>query len=312
MISAHRDAQTVTASAPALLTLRCELAKATSTTGERVLEMLMIVQAVSMHATVELTWSDVPVPTASLPDVVREAVLAVVGKQSPHAETVPFTATVGTEIPDCLGRRAATRAAAVVAVSEALELQLDEQQLTTAAAELDPLAPLSMRGGTHSVRGSLEVGTGKLSDVVSTRVLARGDQWWAIALQRDSVSVADSVATLEELGRVKDASTEGLAVVDVVCARQLQQALIAGDVMRIGAQLHNDFDAAAATLVPKVRRVKSHANSGMNCAPAAGAVLCFNGPAIAFLGRDRDSAIDLAGELAVSGTCYGAVVAGSS
>ncbi len=151
------------------------------------------------------------------------------------------------------------------------------------AAQLGSDVPFLLQGRTALGRGHGEQ---------VAPVLSRGVYHWVFALDSEGLSTAAVYAELDRQrgARIGPAFPPGSA--DGVLA-----ALRAGDVMALGKSLHNDLQAPALRLRPRLNRVL---DAGRELG-ALGALLSGSGPTCAFLARDATDATRIAGALAGMG-----------
>ena len=175
----------------------------------------------------------------------------------------PVALSITKEIPVAGGMAggSADAAATLVACNRLWGLDLTLEELEPVAAGLGSDVPFLLHGGTC-------LGAGRGEQVVP--LLSRGTYHWVFALADTGLSAA---AVYAESDRLR------------------------GDAQAVAAQLTNDLEAAAISLQPRLAEVLE---AGLAFG-ALGGVVSGSGPTVAFLARDRESAIDLAVALTASG-----------
>jgi len=197
---------------------------------------------------------------------------------------VPVRITIRKRIPVAGGMAggSADAAAALVGLSALWKLELTRDELSGMAAELGSDVAFALYGGTA-------VGTGRGERIVP--VLARHAQHWVIALHRGGLSTPE---VFGELDRLRSGATAEPRPVEPVLA-----AIAGGDPRQLALNLGNDLQPAAVSMAPELRRTL---RAGVDAGALAGLV-SGSGPTCAFLCADRDSAVDVASELAGVGVC---------
>lgn len=177
----------------------------------------------------------------------------------------------------------ADAAATLVAVDAFWETGFSPRELQDMAAELGSDVPFALEGGTA-------IGSGRGEHLVP--VLSRGAFEWVFALHHDGLSTP---AVYDECDRLRD----GRRVPEPAPNSALMAALRAGDVDALAANLHNDLQDAACSLMP---RLTDTMTTGL-ASGALGAIVSGSGPTVAFLCADRTSALDLMVTLSASNIC---------
>ena len=195
----------------------------------------------------------------------------------------PVALAITKEIPVAGGMAggSADAAATLVACNRLWGLDLTLEELEPVAAGLGSDVPFLLHGGTA-------LGAGRGEQVVP--LLSRGTYHWVFALADTGLSTA---AVYAECDRLRGAAP----VPDPQPGIALLSALRSGDSQAVAAQLTNDLEAAAISLQPRLAEVLE---AGLAFG-ALGGVVSGSGPTVAFLARDRESAIDLAVALTASG-----------
>lgn len=249
-----------------------------------------VYQAVSLHDTVEVRLADdwnvelrgrtargVPTDGSNLAMRAAQELAAI------HGIRTPVAIAIAKEIPVAGGMAggSADAAATLVACNRLWGLDLTLEELEGAAAALGSDVPFLLHGGTS-------LGAGHGEQVVP--LLARGRYHWVFALADDGLSTPSVYAECDRLrgSAPVPAPQHGL---------ELLGALRTGDASQVAAHLANDLQEAAMSLQPGLEEVLE-AGLGFG---ALGGVVSGSGPTVAFLARDRESAIDLAVALTASG-----------
>lgn len=218
--------------------------------------------------------------------------------RGPYADRVPTG-------PDNLAVQAAQRLAQQVGIEEALQIDIDKRipvaggmaggsadaagalvgadalwilghepaQLMQVAAQVGSDVPFGIAGGTA-------LGIGRGEQLVP--VLAHVDLYWVFALQHEGLSTARVYAECDRL-------RAGNAVHEPQPSQSLMAALRSGEVDAVAAQLQNDLQPAALSLMPRLHQVL---DAGL-AAGARGAIVSGSGPTVAFLCADRRASVDL-------------------
>lgn len=158
---------------------------------------------------------------------------------------------------------------------------LSRGELGGFAAELGSDVPFCLFGGTA-------VGSGRGERL--SPVLARGEHHWVVVLAEEGLSTP---AVFAELDRLR----AGQEVPDPQVPAALMQALRGGDPDALAAELVNDLQPAALSLLPSLRRTL---DLGRDCGALAG-IVSGSGPSVAFLVRGPEHALDLAVGLTAAG-----------
>ncbi|MEP6463961.1 MAG: 4-(cytidine 5'-diphospho)-2-C-methyl-D-erythritol kinase [Frankiaceae bacterium] len=183
----------------------------------------------------------------------------------------------------------ADAAAALVACAQLWGVELPPNRLQAMAAQLGSDVPFLLAGRTA-------LGTGRGEDVAP--VLSRGVYHWVFALDSEGLSTPEVYAELDRQRAARSASfpspggrpagPDGVLI-----------ALRAGDVVALGRALHNDLQAPALRLRPRLQQVL---DAGREFG-ALGALVSGSGPTCAFLARDATDATRIAGGLTGRGVC---------
>ncbi len=179
----------------------------------------------------------------------------------------------------------ADAAAALVACDALWHTGMSREGLRDLAAELGSDVPFALLGGTA-------IGTGRGERL--TPALARGPHGgqyhWVVALCDEGLSTP---AVYRELDRLRS----GRKVPEPRVQDAVMQALRSGEVQALGAQLSNDLQPAACSLMPDLERTLE---VGLEYG-ALGAVVSGSGPSVVFLVKDGEQSLDIAVALTASG-----------
>lgn len=178
-----------------------------------------------------------------------------------------------------IGTAGADAAATLLALDELWQTGYGKDELTTLARKLGPEVEFAFTGGTA-------IGTSR--DAELSQALAEGQFHWVIAVPDFDL---DAPAVLQAL---KDHRT--LHSLDISPATEQPQvergvlhAIRAGNCHMLAESLHNDLQAAAFRLDPRLAELLE---AGEENGALAG-ILTGSGPSIAFLAEDADSALAL-------------------
>ncbi|QDZ42260.1 4-(cytidine 5'-diphospho)-2-C-methyl-D-erythritol kinase [Corynebacterium sp. sy039] len=201
----------------------------------------------------------------------------------------PVCITLRKGIPTAGGMAggSADAAAALRAFNTFLPTPATEQQLLALAATLGSDVPFTLLGHT-------QLGTGRGEEL--TPILTRGTYHWALAFSDTGLSTPKVFAKLDSMQRKPHLDTQ-----------QLSAALSAGKITEVAQCLHNDLQAAALSLQPKLRRTLE---IGKDAGALAG-IVSGSGPTCAFLCADEQTAREVADELRLFGAATVATGAAS-
>lgn len=177
----------------------------------------------------------------------------------------------------------ADAAGALIACDRLWETKTTREELENLAAHLGSDVTFSLHGGT-----ALGSGRGQLI----TSVMTTGEYHWVIALAEGGLSTPKVYA---EFDRMQDALRPAPPEVPT----KLLLALRAGDSRELGAELSNDLEPAALSLMPSLRKTL---DTGRDLG-AIGAMVSGSGPTCIFLARSQDDAANLAASLSGAGVC---------
>ena len=181
----------------------------------------------------------------------------------------------------------ADAAATLVACEAFWKSDVPRDQIEAMAASLGADVPFMLHGGCA-------LGTSR-GDVLAP-IMTRGNYYWVFATFNQGLSTP-SVFTMADALR-GDEIIETPAV-----PAEVLQALSQGDSRALGRQLHNDLQAAAIALQPRLQDVLDYGRES----GALGAIVSGSGPTCAFLVADESTSIDLVIALMSSGLVDNAV-----
>jgi 4-diphosphocytidyl-2-C-methyl-D-erythritol kinase len=232
-------------------------------------------------------WDDLEVSVASkglglevegegLPPDESNLVLVAARELARRSRGLPgarFRLRKGIPVSAGLGGGSADGAAALLALDRLWQLHLPAVNLLAMATEIGSDVPFCLSGGSRVGRGRGE----KLRDAP-----AKGTLWWLVAIDAEGLDTAAVYQRYDELGPARPLAGRHPV--------QLEQALAAGDVVRVGAALANDLEPAAFDLLPTLKSGKERLVE----AGAVGAVMSGSGPTLLGLARDEEHAGQLA------------------
>jgi len=187
-----------------------------------------------------------------------------------------------------MGGGSADAAATLLACDALWGTELGREDLLELAATLGADVPFAFTGGTA-------VGTGR-GDQLSP-ALAKGSFQWVLAIADFGLSTPTVYNELD-LHRERHALDIFPAEVQPTVDANVLQALRAGDPHMLAESLHNDLQAPALHLEPRLSHV---IELGEENGALAG-IVSGSGPTIAFLAADLDSALEL--QIALSASQY--------
>ena len=172
-----------------------------------------------------------------------------------------------------LGGGSADAAAVIRALNDLWELDFDRQTLMDVAADIGSDVPYCFAGGTC-------LATGKGEEL--TPLPAPDDLWFVLGLSNVPLLTRDVYSMVDELEPAPEIRSAPMTL-----------ALGAGDVVEIGALLHNDLEPAAFALRPELQTKKQR----LLDAGALGAGLTGSGPTLFAPASDADDASAIAGRV---------------
>ncbi|GAA2235660.1 4-(cytidine 5'-diphospho)-2-C-methyl-D-erythritol kinase [Rarobacter faecitabidus] len=190
----------------------------------------------------------------------------------------------GVPVAGGMGGGSADAAGALLALNELWEIGLHPRQLAAIARPLGADVPFAVLGGV-----ALGTGRGDSVQPVPSAVPLH----FALAFQDEGISTAGAY-------RAYDALSPRALNQDAESA--LLAALAAGDLLAIGAELHNDLQPVALQFIPRLAQVMDLA-TGQG---ALGVIVSGSGPSVAALARDADHAAEICAAWLASGTVSGA------
>jgi 4-diphosphocytidyl-2-C-methyl-D-erythritol kinase len=190
-----------------------------------------------------------------------------------------FRLRKGIPISAGLGGGSADGAAALVSLDRLWGLHLPAVNLAAMAAEVGADVPFCIGGGTR-------VATGRGERV--REVPSGATTWWVVAIAPERLGTQEVYRRFDQLDLA--ASLEGR------WPDRLLEALAAGDLEGVAANLHNDLEPAAFDLLPALAASKQRLLE----AGALGAVMSGSGPTMLGLCRDEEHAGRVARSLRAS------------
>lgn len=178
-----------------------------------------------------------------------------------------------------MGGGSADAAATLVACDELWGTGLSRDDLLALAAKLGADVPFALTGGTA-------IGTGR-GDQLSP-ALAKGQFQWVLAFADFGMSTPEVYSELDR-HRQRHAQDIFPASTQPTVDANVLQALRAGDPQMLADSLHNDLQAPALHLSPKLGDVLE---LGERNGALAG-IVSGSGPTVAFLTADLDAALSL-------------------
>jgi 4-diphosphocytidyl-2-C-methyl-D-erythritol kinase len=167
----------------------------------------------------------------------------------------------------------ADAAAALVALNDLWDVELDRDSLRALAADLGSDVPFCVGGGT-----ALATGTG----TATAQVLTRGTYPWVVGISDRPLSTAEVYRAYDEVAGSSDLEPDAVL-----------QALRTGDAEALGAALHNDLQIAADHLRPELR----DGREALLEAGALGAIVSGSGPTVVGLAASPQEAVTLAAKV---------------
>lgn len=200
---------------------------------------------------------------------------------------VTIEITKGVPVAGGMGGGSADAAGTLLALNELWEIGLHRRQLAAIARPLGADVPFAVVGG-------VALGTGR-GDSVQPVVCAQ-DLHFALAFQDEGISTAEAYAAYD---------AHDPRELDPTAEDGLLAALAAGDLTKIGSELHNDLQVVALEIRPALRDTLDAALA----AGALGAVVTGSGPTVAALARDGEHAAAIASAWDAAGVCARSAVA---
>ncbi|MBF0671699.1 MAG: 4-(cytidine 5'-diphospho)-2-C-methyl-D-erythritol kinase [Salinibacterium sp.] len=178
-----------------------------------------------------------------------------------------------------MGGGSADAAATLVACDTLWGTDLGREELHSLAAQLGADVPFALTGGTA-------VGTGRGDEL--SPALAKGQFHWVFALADFGMSTPEVYRELD-LHRERHALDISPASPQPTVDTAVLQALRAGDSAMLAEAMHNDLQAPALHLEPRLGKVLELGEEN----GALAGIVSGSGPTIAFLAADVDSALEL-------------------
>ncbi|WP_403020718.1 4-(cytidine 5'-diphospho)-2-C-methyl-D-erythritol kinase [Salinibacterium sp. GXW1014] len=178
-----------------------------------------------------------------------------------------------------MGGGSADAAATLVACDTLWGTDLGREELLSLAAQLGADVPFALMGGTA-------IGTGRGDEL--SPALAKGTFHWVFALADFGMSTPE---VYRELDRHRERHALDISPVTLqpTVDNPVLKALRAGDSAMLAEAMHNDLQAPALHLEPRLAKVLELGEEN----GALAGIVSGSGPTIAFLAADVDSALEL-------------------
>jgi 4-diphosphocytidyl-2-C-methyl-D-erythritol kinase len=226
------------------------------------------------------------VPTDEENLVVRAAKALLDHSVASQGSAVNFHIFKNVPVAGGMGGGSADAAAALMAVSELANMNLNKEQLHRIASELGADVPFSLLGGTA-------VGTGHGTELTQIEKVKPVN--WVLVTNPKGLSTPSVYRKLDEMRSAKNQDPTKVAT--PVVPQELIAALQSGDAKLIAKLLHNDLQEAAVALMPELAETM---NAGIG-AGALAAMVSGSGPTVALLALDRNHADSIASVLIEQG-----------
>jgi len=239
-------------------------------------ELMSVMHAIGLWDDLEVSLADeglgLEVEGEGLPPDESNLVLVAARELARRSRGLPgarFRLRKGVPISAGLGGGSADGAAALLALDRLWKLNLPAVNLHAMAIEVGSDVPFCLTGGSRVGSGRGE----KLRDAPT-----KGTLWWVVAIDAEGLDTAAVYQRFDELGLARPLRDRSPS--------ELQAALAAGDVARIGAALANDLEPAAFDLLPALKSGKERLIE----AGAVASVMSGSGPTLLGLARDDEHA----------------------
>lgn len=199
---------------------------------------------------------------------------------------VSFEITKNVPVAGGMGGGSADAAAAMLAVDELWETNVDGELLIRAAAELGADIPFALLGGTA-------LGSGKGDSLEPIDGVQR--LHWVLVAMDAGLSTPRVYAKLDEMRAAKGQDPTLVPAPEV--PQELIEALKGGNAAEVAKHLHNDLQDAAVALMPELS-ITMHAGLA---AGALAAMVSGSGPTVAMLAESEAAAKSIAKHLAYEG-----------
>jgi 4-diphosphocytidyl-2-C-methyl-D-erythritol kinase len=243
-------------------------------------EVVSVMHAVGLWDDLEVSLAaeglGLEVEGEGLPPNESNLVLVAARELARRARDLPgarFRLRKGIPVSAGLGGGSADGAAALRALDRLWRLNLPAVNLHAMATEIGSDVPFCLDGGSRVGSGRGE----KLREAPT-----KGTLWWVVAIDAEGLDTAAVYQRYDELGLARPLRRRWPV--------ELEEALAAADVARIGAALANDLEPAAFDLLPALKSGKERLLE----AGAVGAVMSGSGPTLLSLARDEEHAGQLA------------------
>lgn len=260
-------------------------------------DLATVYQAISLYEVVEATEADGfsleftgPVDTSELSiDEDNLALRAARAVAAAGDVTAGVALRIEKHLPIAggLAGGSADAAATLVACDALWGLELGRARLLEIAAELGSDVPFSLAGG-------MKIGTGRGEKLSS--ILHRGSYDWVLVFGDGELSTPVVFNELDK-HRWSTSRDTGIIVLDPAVPTEVLQALRLGDVEMLADAVHNDLQAPALHLMP---RLMGTLELGDRLGAVTG-MISGSGPTCVFLCEDADSARELVAGFAAQG-----------
>ncbi|OFT28510.1 4-(cytidine 5'-diphospho)-2-C-methyl-D-erythritol kinase [Corynebacterium sp. HMSC08D02] len=239
-----------------------------------------VVVGMQTHFHVDVPDEDIDTPrnlTWRAVDAVVDAVRARSGVQGLSLPKAKLVVDKHVFVAGGMAGGSADAAAGLVAANAYVERycgeRLSEEDLYDLAAGLGADVPFALHGHTA-------LGTGRGDALVE--VLGRGTYWWVFCNPKIGISTGKAFETLDDLRH------DNPALVPHLDTAALSQALVTGDPRELAKHLHNDLEAAAVAMRPRIAALITRIESETEL--VARAIVSGSGPTIAALCFDEEAA----------------------
>lgn len=239
-----------------------------------------VVSGMTTHFHVDVPNEDIDTPrnlTWRAVDAVVDAVRARGGAQELALPKVKLVVDKHVFVAGGMAGGSADAAAGLVAANAYVKhycgQQLSAEELHDLAVGLGADVPFALHGHTA-------LGTGRGDALVE--VLGRGTYWWVFCNPKIGISTGKAFETLDDLRH------DNPALVPHLDTTALALALVTGDSRELAKYLHNDLEAAAVAMRPRIAALITRIEEESDL--VARAIVSGSGPTIAALCFDEEAA----------------------